>query len=1099
MSEPADSNSESSARAIAVGWELLALGSLLLARTQQEGGLQSDMLTLAWLVLGLHLWRGLTALGRAPLPPLWLVPFELAAFLGWLDPGPGPQVLAEGFLSWRGVPQALGTQPLWCFLPALVVAGTCFLRAFGSRETWLEPHAERGLRWWPRAAALAALGFVAVGVAGTESVPWGGGAGLQVEEVYSWRTGRGHRNLAGRAEGVWAEAEGLEPCPGLTLRYRAEGLLEPQVRVQAVASGRSRLLLERSLQGTSPGLVRTLLDLRPAGPLEAGETLRIEVLAKNDPRFEAALELAPAQRLQSLFALRVAHEGWLGALLTSSLAPLPLAALFLGLALVWSRWSPGPRWLLASLALVACAAWLCFAAPALRIVLGWLVVGPAALVLGLQGWVALLPFAEGLPPLLNFGPSFGAVMGGQFSPLFPGGFVSQGAQPAYLERLVGGLGRLSGAVSPGALALGVVLCGGGLVASARARGGRVGARVSTWFFVLGAVGYVLHPTWHLPTSEPNQRVLAVLLVGGLLTIWRVLRWLEDRLPAPEPAEPRAWLDPAAAALVILYVLLRIPDLLLPATFNTDECAFSSASEQVFRAQREALGLSGGLGSKLLVLAGAGGLAFALWALAKRVREFALWFVAVSALGLLAWALWVPIPDWGEMATYRYPPLAKLLPGTLGWLSGTSLSASRFWCLVASAGGGYALCLGARRLGVSRAAALGALLVFLGTNLTWYWSVFAYNTHFLVLASGLASIPLLGWIRSNRPHLLGWCALWVGVACASRITGVVTFLAVVSAVALTLVASPRHRTRANAWACALFLAALLPGIMLWQRVLVGGWFGWVGAPLSWHSIRDVMTDFDRWRLAPYVVWGMNGAWFFLILVLGVLAGCLTRRQRKGWALPLCVLLAWLGIATTITLVLGRGRSWDGLPRFVFPSLVPLSLLAGLGLNALQRRTNRWVPLIVILPILIFGREPVADPPAALPSDLNPWVQPLGRSHGFFPESLVLEQLPEGIEKEELAILHDAIMCSSLRQFDFTRIKTLEQIHGEMKRNGWRAFVIPYSPDPLVNDAIYRFQRPNSTIAPHIWQDPDSIGASPLFEAAGVATFHGVEFRIFVLSE
>lgn len=1084
------------ARALAFAWELTALGLFLLARAQ-SGGVQAEMISLAWLVAGLHVWRGLCFLGRAPLPPLWLLPLEALAFAGWLDPGAGPSSLDE-LWRWRGLPREAGTQPLWCLLAALGVLGSTLQRAFAARQVWV-PALSR-VRWlgapsaWaPRLLGVALLASLALGLAGSEGAPWARGdlRGVRAREANSWRTGASHQVLEGRGVGVWARLRGA-PASALTLRYRSEGLLEPRVRVRALGARGARLVQEASLYGTSPGVVRRFLDLEGVA-WRSGEVLEVELLARNDPRFQGTLELAPGVRVETRFAARVEREGWFGAWLLSPLAPLGLGLLLLWSISVWDLWSPGPRWLLAGLTCWACSTWLTFEVPAARVFVGWLVLGPTALLLCLQGWLTLLPFVEALPPVLVFGPTLRAVMEGQCGALFGDGYVSRGAQPEKLERLAEGLAPFAG-VPLAVLALGVCLLALGLVVSARRSGeASTGSRVSTWFFALGALGYVLHPTWHLPLGDASQRSLGLLLTGGLVVFWRVLRWLEDRFPAEESGPRRRLLDPAAALFVGLYVLVRLPDVLLPGTLNTDEYALRTYSETPLASL---VGADLGWGPRLAALLIAGATLVGLRWAARRVPQFASALVGVLTLVLVAWVLWIPVPEgWDPMWTFRYPPLAKLLPGTLAWSCGSSLAANRLWCLVACAGGGYAGFLGARRLGVGRAAALAALLCFLASNLTWYWSVFAYNTHFLVLFSALAWVPLLDWIRSGRPRLLGWCALWVALACTSRLTGVVSFLAASSAILLTLVASPRHRSRGNAWALGLFLFSLLPGILLWHKALVGAWFGWVGRPLSWFQVREILATYDRWRLTPFSVENMNGAWFLILLAGGI--GSVLLGDRRGRGRILSILVLWVVLATAIPLLLGRGPVWDGHPRFILPAILPLSLLVALGLDSAARRWGRWAPLALVLPLLFAGRAPVVDPPAVIPTDLNPWVQYRGRSHGFFPEAQVLASLPSGVDPSQLVVVHEAIVETKLAQADFEGFKSLAAVERQMRAQGWRAFVIPHAEDPLLNDTLYRFQRTTPTMDPLLWRDSRAIEESARFRLAAKVSYHGVDWRVFVL--
>lgn len=1090
------------ARVLLVLCEVLALAGLVAARANAPGNVfHSDLIVLAWLLAGLHLWRGLAVLGRAPTPPLLLLALEGIALCGWLDDGPwlDPAQVEVSYLErlirWRGV-YSVGTQPLWALLSALAVLGACLLRA--ARSEALAAQRARILLWSPR-LALAAVGLAcAIWFLGASAEAWRSDApaALQQSRAFSWRTGTRHRVLRGRFSGVWAVAEGLSPEQPALLRYRSEGLSgTPVARWVAVEGAETRILSQSPLQRTSPGVVRLVIP-PPRGALPS-ERLRLELHAANDPRFAGTLELAAPLRLRNRFAAAVEREGWLPALSASVATPALLALLLLYLYAQWGRLSAWKRWPGAALALMACGSWLALSAPALRLLFGWLALIPATLLMGLQSWLVLLPFVEAIPPLATFGPDLQSVMSGQLGPIFYGRPISAGATPEYLARLDARLGSLSAIptwlVGAGVLSLILVA-----FLSARPRGAAPRdsrRRPSTYLFALGGLGYVLYPSWHLPIEPTRQRLAGLLLLGGLVVVWRSLRWLEERIPrgAPQPL----W-DPAALVVLLLYLLLRVPDLFLPVTFNSDEGGFRSSSDVIYSAQRQLLGLSDSLGHRALVvgiLLAAG--AF-LWALAKRFTDFDRWLVGAAGLALLAWVLWLPTPPWDVMTTFRYPPLAKVIPGTLAWITGASLPASRFWCLLSYALSGYAVFLGARRLGLARAASFGALVFYLALNMTFYWSVFAYNTAFLVGFTALAAVPFLTWVRSAEPESLAWASFWLATASASRVTGIVSFAIFFLGALATLATSPRHRTRGNAWAMAFLLCAVLPGALLWHKVLVGGWYGWVGRYLEWQQFLGILGDYDRWRLMGHSILHMNGAWSCALIFLGLAAFVRSRHESRrlgGW-----LLAGWLVLATMAPIILGRGQVWDGLPRFVLPALLPASLLVGVGFDALQRRFGRWPALLLLTPLLLFGRDPVANQPAVLPTDLNVYVQYRGRSHGFLPDREIAAALPEGLAHHEVGILHESgIVSQYFRQCEPSRIETLEQIEAEMQRKGFRCLVLPYAPDPVANDALWRFQRSRVTIDPKIWRDPETLAETPWLEPAGVVSFGDVEYRIFLRSE
>lgn len=1085
-------------------WELAALFALALGGWRvTDQGIPSDFFSLCWLLVGLHLWRILAVVGHAKPPPVWLLFFETVALLGWIDDRPwaNPESVSVHPLirlfHWRGG-HSLGSQPLWSLIPALVVCGACLWR--GARSSWLLSRRVTLASWTPRLLVGSGLLFVVAVFFGSSSQPWRQAPpppGLERSATFSWRTGTRNTVLRGRSKGVWASAKWRDPTSPLLLRYRSEALSRPVARLVLVKGESTVVASEVELYETSPGLVRRLIEPPPA--LASGSELRLELHASNDPRFAGTLELAGLRSVSTSLAARAEQEGWVGALCSSPLAPCLLILGLLYLRSAWRGWR-APRSLGGLLlAAVVCGSWISLTVPALSLLFGWLALIPAVFLLGLQSWLVLLPFGEAIPPLLAFGPRLQYVLTGQLAPLFHRRPLSAGPKPEYLDRLESSLEVWTQAPA-WLLALGVLALAATCVLSARAREGTdrpPSRRPSNYLFCLGALGYLLHPSWHLPIEPESQRALGLLLLGGLILLWRGLRWLEDRIPWSSSPPPVPWIDAGALVLICLYVLLRVPDLLLPPTFNSDEASLHGGAVHVFRAQHLSLGLGAGLGPRALVVGACLALALALRALAKRVAGFDRWLIGGLSAALLVWVLWLPIPEWSVMTTFRYPPLAKLIPGQLTWVGGESLGAARLWCLLAYVGAGYALFLGARRLGLTRAAAFGTLIFYLALNMTWYWSVFAYNTAFLVLFTAAASVPLLHWIRSANPDSLAWTGLWLACAGASRVTGIVSFGIMFLAIMATLLGSRRHRTRANALALGYLLCAVLPGAILWHKVLVGGWFSWVGRYVEWQHFKVILENYDRWRLSGHSFLNMNGAWACALVAFGVFVPCLGPSPRwRSRCARVCLLLGWLTTATIAPLLLGRASVWDGLPRFLLPSLLPAALLVGLGLDVAGRHFGRWAPLVLLAPLLVFGRVPVADQPAAIPTDLNPYVQYRGRSHGFFPESALLAVLPEGVGRLQAVVVHEADVSSGrISQLDPAKARSLETIDAEMKSKGYRVFILPYAPDPVLNDSLWRFQRVQPTLDPTLWQDPDSISASPLFRPVGVVTFHGVEFRLF----
>ena len=634
--------------------------------------------------------------------------------------------------------------------------------------------------------------------------------------------------------------------------------------------------------------------------------------------------------------------------------------------------------------------------------------------------------------------------------------------------------------------------GAALIRSAGSGAPRPLLRPSSCLFMLAGLSYVIHPSWHLPISRANQRTLAVLLAGGVLLAWRGLRWLEDRVPASEPAERKPWVDPPVLLLVGLYFLLRIPDLFNPPTLNSDEGFVWGCGRTAYMGFW--LGFS--RPTLLFVLSGVG---VGVVLLARRVKRSEQWFLAGAGACLLAWALWYTASAWGGGTEFRYPPLIKLFLGAMTLILGESLEASRFCNLLVFGVSGYALYLSARRLGCARGASISVLLLFLGANSIWYWSAFTYNSSFLVTCTALSCVPLCSWIREGKPETLCWLGFTLALTGASRVTGAVVFAVFFLAVCSTLAAKPSHRTRGNAWGLAFMVAAVVPGVLLWQRGLAG-WYWAVGVPMRWSSMAELLTTFDRWRLTPRAIMDGNGPWLLLLAGSGILASLATRARRSRWGGVGCLLVLWLAVVTVVPILFGRATVWDAFGRFLLPALLPLMLMAGVALDAAERRLGRWAPLALVTPMLFWHLGVLGRPPK-LPTDLNPYVQNYERTHIFLPDEQILASLPEGVKLEESVFLHETFIFTrvGLPQTPFPIPKTLDDLYEVMGRKGWRLLVIPYAPDPRLNDAVWRYQRSGATLDPEIWQDPATLIADPRFEPAGVVTFDGVEFRLYLRSE
>jgi len=282
------------------------------------------------------------------------------------------------------------------------------------------------------------------------------------------------------------------------------------------------------------------------------------------------------------------------------------------------------------------------------------------------------------------------------------------------------------------------------------------------------------------------------------------------------------------------------------------------------------------------------------------------------------------------------------------------------CLMFGLGGVAAVAATARRLGGSRAALFAVIaLVSCGA---WYGAMFNH-TKDIPFAATMAGATLL-LIRcahafpSPRWRDVAALGLLTGAALGIRVLGLL--IPVYTGFALVLYGPRPWRPlgRERLHFVMRSAAALLPALVIAYLVMIAAWPWAAQAPLNplralfafseYHfTIRTLLSGkiYDMSSVPRYYV-----PLYFLIRVplatlcgalLAVVAACWPRRDAEASALPradiaLIVLVAIFPVACE---VVTHGPADTGLRHFIF-ALAPLSVLAGLGLDATLAALSRW---------------------------------------------------------------------------------------------------------------------------------------------------------------
>lgn len=874
----------------------------------------------------------------------------------------------------------------------------------------------------------------------------------------------------------------------LRLRYLSNGFTSLLLKViEEKQTAVSRTLGTVALYGTSPGYVSKLIEL-PA------EQIKVLALHLEFPEGRGQVRLKPLQSIHSermqeaykngvLFSLRAHAElGWLAVCILAGLLATAFrygnqqsnrlrriltcaVVLFLCISGLYCNLAAHPVTLLALPYLLA--AFGCF--------LTW-------------QWIVLLPFVDIFPPPVEPAGYLRSLLLDMLSRTFPDGYLMRGGDEKNLAPIRDLLASLNLPLVCTIALLGIL--GAAYLVRRRA------APASALLFALFTLNFIIYPVYQLPIDRSLQQILACLLLLVFVAHFAFLASVEHCSAYAKTVRDFFTASRGEygvlAVLAAAFIFFHWSAIHLPPTWNSDE---SDLGYWVISSALSLFGLQPNFTGRVIsVLLLAMIFIWGRYALRSGRSPLLVYPLILLCAAIIIFRM--PI-GWNSFQLYRYAPFSKIGYGLLAILSDGSLIFSRLQSVVLVSICAGIVYLAGKHAGFDRAAAVGGTCVYLSSFLIFYWSSFSYVLSLTLIQSALALGFFLVWLTKRDRASLYIAGSMLALGFLTRETALAAIM-VYSATALVFyLASARNEVspRDLIW----FFAALGLPIIIWQKVLVGSWYSWVGRDFAVDRFVQIISEGDHWKAMPWNFFVSSGPFVFGYALSGFLVLLCSTRTR------------WLGVFLLVNflaeyafpMIFSRMREYDGHSRFLVPLMLP-AVLATMALIDSSRR--RWFPnlaplastavcsVLFSLPVILTTHYDLATLPCTFPTDISPYVQQNGHDHGYFPTELmasIMKSLPDG---EKMAYTMPYYVTGEWRgsYIDPQQAATPHDYAEAMRGKGLRYLISMSSSEPACHNKIWltSMQR-NHVVA----KDPLLLGTSGEFSLIKTVDFYQYLIYIF----
>lgn len=875
------------------------------------------------------------------------------------------------------------------------------------------------------------------------------------------------------------------------LRYKSEGLQAPTVGFSRTTSHAEDPLPQKSqLQGTSPGFVSILLPI-PTSASEAKGKFNLDLSFGVEP---GSIELAPLQLLRTAKTTDAFQNGFIYSLLfqlDSSLLLLVLVA-FLARAVIPKQKILAALalscWIGAALSSITSSALIkILSAPLLAILFG--------IELAWE-WLFVLPGLNRLPKPVELSGEFAAQIQKLFEFLSPSGYLMRGGHIENLAGYTSALEPLSRIGHPFLLSLGVTAAI--IPALLRARRAEIPTVALAALILLN---FLIYPVYQLPISPTLHFLLGLLVIVMTVGFLLILTHLQN--PSEEKVSTlcinrNEWM--LLAALLSGYCLVHLQTLRLPVTWNSDELDIGFwllSSLLAFLAPLSKAALAAAIAALIVLL-------ISLWRWRPQLFSSQKIFLLLAA-SILALTITMPLRPATSLSPfqlYRYAPFSKIVYAILGiFFDGTTLiDKVRAYNIVIGTFASGAVFLAARQLGFGLPACICAALSYGGSFLIYYWSSFAYSTIFMALLTNIAAALFLAWLRSGSTAMLQWCGVFLAMSFMTRETAISSIAVMLAISFIVLCLWNRSRENMKTWGW-IALATVMP-VFLWQKLLVGSWYEWVGRDYAASNFLFLLTQSDRWRLMPWHFYYSNGPWFYGLALIGSVVMLTRKELRLGGVTLLLLFLA----DYFFPMGLARMREYDGHSRFLVPLMLPASLFIAAFAEWLTGKLPRMplrvscsiVPLLCLIPLWLTTPYDFEQIPCNHPTDLSPMIQRSGNDQGFFPSTTLLEHLallPSG-DKATYLFPYAIAAQWGLGHMTLYETNDAEAIAAQMRQANWRYLVTVASADRACHKKIWIMDMSRGY---PLASNPLDLGKSPLFSLVDSINDSPYTIYIFRLNE
>jgi hypothetical protein len=353
-------------------------------------------------------------------------------------------------------------------------------------------------------------------------------------------------------------------------------------------------------------------------------------------------------------------------------------------------------------------------------------------------------------------------------------------------------------------------------------------------------------------------------------------------------------------------------------------------------------------------------------------------------------------------------------------------------------------------------ALIGCAIFAGAHIVYYYAIINGDTFAHIAATIATAICIVTWLSTARPIMLLWAAVATLVCYFFRQAAVELIAAVIITVVSAALFDLRFRNRETWWALLSYLLTVFVPIILYQKILVGSWFGWANPPQTWYSVWMSLHDQpERWFAEPWTFTHANGT----VLVIALMTSLAVALWESRTRLIAVFFMSFFVIDILIQHLFARGTlEYQGYDRYLVPVHISIVALILLAVDSVNRHVHQMLGaacgIALFLFIFVEDRYRYEPVQCVRPLEYAPIVQYNGQSFFFAPEKELRAALPAEVKTSETAFVFPGSIATRLGFGEYSQFSFGYSQNGgnqealyqgaKLGRQHFLAFLVPQNP-------------------------------------------------------